>query len=413
MKTKMKVAAATLVASLTLGAAVPSGAAPADDERFVGEAYIALVGREADSAGLDYWTGRLEAGASRTAVATSLALSSEALRRRWVARPYFEWLGHAPDAAGRAYWADRIAGGGRLVDLEVAVLGSAESYGLGGSTGAGYVDRLYELLLHRPAGEGEVAYWTGRLSSGTTRGRVAALILGSPEAEGLQVAQAWKQVDRQTPTPEQRAASVALLDATRDIRRLMVSIVLEVFGDEAPPANQAPTAVLTADETEGAEDLEVTFDALGSSDADGTIESYLIDFGDGSPTTDVATPTHTYTEPGTYIAQLTVTDDGEATATDTVTITVTANQAPTAVITGETFGADPFTTTLSGEQSTDPDGMIVSYQWITETGTVVSTDRDLEITFPGPGRFGLYLFVTDDDGDATYDYVVVEVTEPG
>ena len=56
------------------------------------------------------------------------------------------------------------------------------------------------------------------------------------------------------------------------------------------------------------------FDASGSSDADGQVVSYSWDFGDGSPTAAGATVSHTFTEPGLYTVQLTVTDDENATS---------------------------------------------------------------------------------------------------
>ncbi|MDQ7053070.1 MAG: fibronectin type III domain-containing protein [candidate division KSB1 bacterium] len=86
------------------------------------------------------------------------------------------------------------------------------------------------------------------------------------------------------------------------------------------PTNQPPTAVAQANPTAGVAPLMVQFNADNSSDPDGTLR-YSWDFGDGN-TSDKKNPTHTYTNPGTYTAVLTVTDDNCATATDQVTITV-------------------------------------------------------------------------------------------
>ena len=52
----------------------------------------------------------------------------------------------------------------------------------------------------------------------------------------------------------------------------------------------------------------ITFDASGCSDADGTIVSYIWDFGDGDTSTS-QNPTHTYNQEGAYTVTLTVTDD--------------------------------------------------------------------------------------------------------
>ncbi len=51
-----------------------------------------------------------------------------------------------------------------------------------------------------------------------------------------------------------------------------------------------------------------SFDSSGSSDPDGTIESYAWAFGDGATST-AASPTHVYAASGTYQVTLTVTDN--------------------------------------------------------------------------------------------------------
>ncbi|HEY8524542.1 MAG TPA: PKD domain-containing protein [Acidimicrobiales bacterium] len=100
-------------------------------------------------------------------------------------------------------------------------------------------------------------------------------------------------------------------------------------GDLVP--NAAPVASFTVEPS----DLTVAVDGSGSTDADGTIESYEWDFGDGETATG-ATASHTYAEPGEYTITLTVTDDGGATATATETVTVTAPPEP-GVVAADTF----------------------------------------------------------------------------
>jgi PKD repeat protein len=89
------------------------------------------------------------------------------------------------------------------------------------------------------------------------------------------------------------------------------------FGNGTLP----PAAVIAATPLSGNVPLSVAFDASGSSDPDGTIASYAWTFGDGA-TGSGMTCAHTYTQPGTFTATLTVTDNVGAQGTATVRITV-------------------------------------------------------------------------------------------
>ena len=87
--------------------------------------------------------------------------------------------------------------------------------------------------------------------------------------------------------------------------------------------NSPPVASFAYSPSSGESPLTVSFDASSSYDSDGTIATYQWTFGDGSNGTGVTT-SHTYTSAGTYIARLTVTDDGGATDSATRTIQVFA-----------------------------------------------------------------------------------------
>lgn len=76
--------------------------------------------------------------------------------------------------------------------------------------------------------------------------------------------------------------------------------------------NGRPTASISATPRSGDAPLVVRLDANGSSDPDGPITSYTWDLGDGSTATG-DTLSHTYTAPGTYRVELTVTDNSGAT----------------------------------------------------------------------------------------------------
>jgi PKD repeat protein len=87
------------------------------------------------------------------------------------------------------------------------------------------------------------------------------------------------------------------------------------------PANQAPTAN-PGGPYSGRAGEPVVLSGSGSSDPDGSVSSYAWNFGDSGSGAGVS-PVHVYASPGTYTAQLTVTDDeGLSSAAVTTTVTV-------------------------------------------------------------------------------------------
>lgn len=94
-----------------------------------------------------------------------------------------------------------------------------------------------------------------------------------------------------------------------------------------PDPNEAPQASFTLTPSNGSAPLVVKVDASGSSDTDGTIQSYAWDFGDAQSGTGRVVE-HRYSATGTYPVTLTVTDDDGA--TDTAQTTLTVSSAPQA-----------------------------------------------------------------------------------
>jgi hypothetical protein len=145
--------------------------------------------------------------------------------------------------------------------------------------------------------------------------------------------------------PHNGSAQVWQLTAANSINRLTdVSFSGNTLGATLPAqsitlfvlpeasGNQAPFAVITATPTSGVAPLAVVFDGSNSSDPDGTIVSYLWNFGDGTTGSGI-TINHTYSVSGTYIARLTVTDNQGA--SNSATTTVQVNPTPS------TFPAAP------------------------------------------------------------------------
>lgn len=168
--------------------------------------------------------------------------------------------------------------------------------------------------------------------------------------------------------------------------------------DGTDPSNAPPVADFTA----RCDQLECAFEDA-SADADGAIDGYAWDFGDGGTSTE-SSPTHSYAAPGgEFTVTVAVTDDDGAAATASRQVTVQTdddppyeNLPPVAAFAVSCAGrVCRFT-----DESTDPDagGSVVSRAWDFGDGQT-STEPILYHTYAAPGgRFTATLAVTDDRG---------------
>lgn len=85
--------------------------------------------------------------------------------------------------------------------------------------------------------------------------------------------------------------------------------VVAIVVSTGSPKTEPPVAAFTFSPNAPVAGQQITFDASGSSDPDGTIVKYSWEFGDGTPLATGETVTHTFTAPGTYTVTLWVTDD--------------------------------------------------------------------------------------------------------
>ncbi|MED1781222.1 collagenase [Brevibacillus fortis] len=93
-----------------------------------------------------------------------------------------------------------------------------------------------------------------------------------------------------------------------------------VLPEQGDGENQPPVIVMSGP-SKAAVNEEVAFSSNGSSDPDGSIVSYLWEFGDGTNSGD-ANPTHVYENHGEYTVKLRVTDDKGAVTAKSITITI-------------------------------------------------------------------------------------------
>jgi hypothetical protein len=93
------------------------------DAGFVAALYRKMLGREADAAGVSYWTARIRPLGSASVI-RNIWMSNEAVRMR-VSGYYPTYLGRAVDAAGLAYWSSVLTSRGEA-QVRLGLTGSAE-----------------------------------------------------------------------------------------------------------------------------------------------------------------------------------------------------------------------------------------------------------------------------------------------
>jgi PKD domain len=132
-------------------------------------------------------------------------------------------------------------------------------------------------------------------------------------------------------------------------------------------SDNPPIAILSANPQSGNAPLAVTFDASASNEPTGscgTINSYTLDFGDGSApiTHDGAHPTfsHSYSNPGTYPARLTVGDTAAQVSTNPAERIIIVNSAASpqltsvdSVMTHGNTGSFPVNLPLAGTRGVE------------------------------------------------------------
>jgi PKD repeat protein len=161
--------------------------------------------------------------------------------------------------------------------------------------------------------------------------------------------------------------------------------------------DEPPTAAIALKTLTPIAESAVAFEAKAS-DPDGTISGYSWNFGDGSPPSTEANPSHTYAAAGEYEVTLKVTDSSGQTATATRKVSVhTADELPTVtiVVGGEAVAGSPLH--FDGSSSSDPDGEITSFAWSFGDGGE-SSEAAPSHTYAAAGSYEAMLTVTDSEG---------------
>jgi hypothetical protein len=127
--------------------------------------YSDLLGRTADSAGLDYWLAQLQAGESRYQVALTIATSPEH-EALVIGGDYQTFLGRAANTVDLAYWTNAYEQGTQNEDIIAEFISSPEYYNgaaKGQTSATAWIDSVFLDLYQTTPSSSDLAYWLAQL----------------------------------------------------------------------------------------------------------------------------------------------------------------------------------------------------------------------------------------------------------
>jgi M6 family metalloprotease-like protein len=183
------IAAGTSAVDVTASFNTSSVTGPlADPVDFVTQQYMDFLRRAPDSAGLNFWVTKLNAGTTTRAQVIESMMYSNEFRGRFgpLVRLYTAYFQRVPDYAGLMYWFDRMyPNSGAATSLSQVSDAFAQSGEFVNTYGpldnAGFITRVYQNVLGRTPDAAGYTYWLGQLNAGTPRGQVMTAFSESAE----------------------------------------------------------------------------------------------------------------------------------------------------------------------------------------------------------------------------------------
>jgi heat shock protein HslJ len=197
----------------------------------------------------------------------------------------------------------------------------------------------------------------------------------------------------------QSATSYVVVDTAMQIQTVDGSVIN--YTSIAPAQPTGPTAIISGP-TLGETGQTLTFDGSGSTAGDTPIVAYSWDMGDGASLSG-ASVQYTYSTPGSYNVQLTVTDQAglsNATNQSVQVSPVVEVTPPSAVIEGPQMAFVGEQVTFSAANSTQGTAALSSYAWQSGDGnnTGPVSDSSFSTIYSQPGTYYPAVAVTDAGG---------------
>jgi hypothetical protein len=185
----------------------------------VTQQYRDVLKRDPTSGDLAYWSSRVGLTWSPGRFIAQLQTSAEADRRvHAVTRLYRAYFLRIPDHGGLTYWLQRRGQGASLASISASFATSSEFRNrYGGLTSSQFVSLVYNNVLGRQPDGAGLAYWTGRLVQGLSRGQMMASFSQSTEhvrktASTVRVVATYEDLLRRAPSQGAHDLAVAAME---------------------------------------------------------------------------------------------------------------------------------------------------------------------------------------------------------
>jgi hypothetical protein len=192
---------------------------------YVTQVYQDLLRRQPDSAGLNFWTGFLDQGNSRTAMVQQFTHSQE-YQTLQVQQAFETLLVRHADRNGLATFVAQLQNGDTVAQVQAQLAASQEYFqNRGGGSNDGFLDALYHDALNRVVDSAARSALDQALQNGLPRVQVALTLYTSAEYQQDLVANLFQQFLGRAPDSTGLGTFVNLLEQGVPVEQVVAALV--------------------------------------------------------------------------------------------------------------------------------------------------------------------------------------------